>query len=277
MAHIPRKRFGQHFLVDQDIIAAIVDGIHPQKADLMVEIGPGLGALTTPLLARLDHLHVVEIDRDVIAKLRRAYSNERLTIHEGDALKFDFGAFTAGDARPGLRVVGNLPYNISTPLLFHLADYTSRIIDCHFMLQAEVVERMVAEPGGKEYGRLSVMLQYRFEMEQLFEVPPESFDPPPRVNSAIVRMQPKPASALNALSLERLSLLVTKAFSQRRKVLRNTLKGHATEAQMEAAGIDARARAEEIPLENYVRLANALESEAAGTSEGGKAATPAAS
>src|SRR5262245_23534082 len=139
MAHIPRKRFGQHFLVDQDIIAAIVDAIRPQGADLLVEIGPGLGAITKPLLERLDHLHVVEIDRDVIAKLRRDYSNERLTIHEGDALKFDFGALVAGDER-GLRVAGNLPYNISTPLLFHLADYAARIIDCHFMLQAEVIE-----------------------------------------------------------------------------------------------------------------------------------------
>jgi 16S rRNA (adenine1518-N6/adenine1519-N6)-dimethyltransferase len=257
MAHIPRKRFGQHFLVDQDIIAAIVDGIRPQRTDLMVEIGPGLGAITKPLLDRVDHLHVVEIDRDVIAKLRRDYSNERLTIHEGDALKFDFGALVAGDER-GLRVAGNLPYNISTPLLFHLADYTARIVDCHFMLQAEVIERMVAEPGGKEYGRLSVMLQYRFEMERLLEVPPDAFDPPPKVDSAIVRMIPKPASALNAASVERLGDVVTQAFSQRRKVLRNTLKGHATEEQMEAAGIDSKARAEEIPLENYVRLANAL-------------------
>ena len=257
MAHIPRKRFGQHFLVDQDIIAAIVDGIRPQGPDLMVEIGPGLGALTFPLLARLDHLHVVEIDRDVIARLRKQHSNERLTIHEGDALKFDFGALAAGDTR-GLRVVGNLPYNISTPLLFHLADYATRIIDCHFMLQAEVIERMVAEPGGKEYGRLSVMLQYRFEMEQFLDVPPDSFDPPPKVDSAMVRMIPRPASALNAASVEGLGELVTQAFSQRRKVLRNTLKGHATEAQMGAAGIDAKARAEEIPLENYVRLANAL-------------------
>ena len=257
MAHIPRKRFGQHFLVDQDIIAAIVAGIHPQKADLMVEIGPGLGALTTPLSKCLDHLHVVEIDRDVIAKLRRDYSPERLTIHEGDALKFDFGALAAGDPR-GMRVVGNLPYNISTPLLFHLADYAPRIIDCHFMLQSEVVERMVAAPGGKEYGRLSVMLQYRFEMERLLDVPPDAFDPPPRVDSAIVRMIPKPAGALNAIDHERLSFLVTKAFGQRRKVLRNTLKGIATEEQMAAAGIDSRSRAEEVPLENYVRLANAL-------------------
>ncbi|MDB5803230.1 MAG: rRNA ((1518)-N(6)/adenine(1519)-N(6))-dimethyltransferase RsmA [Betaproteobacteria bacterium] len=272
MAHIPRKRFGQHFLVDQDVIAAIVDVIHPQPADLMVEIGPGLGALTKPLLARLDRLHVVEIDRDVIAQLRRDFSNERLTIHEGDALKFDFGALAAGDERPGMRVVGNLPYNISTPLLFHLAEFAPRIVDCTFMLQAEVVERMVAAPGGKEYGRLSVMLQYRFEMEQMLEVPPEAFDPPPRVDSAIVRMVPKAAGAMNATSLERLSKLVTQAFSQRRKVLRNTLKGHVSEAQMEAAGIDARARAEEIPLENYVRLANALE----GGGADAQAASPAA-
>jgi 16S rRNA (adenine1518-N6/adenine1519-N6)-dimethyltransferase len=262
MAHIPRKRFGQHFLVDQGIIAAIVDAIHPQSADLLVEIGPGLGALTAPLLARLNHLHVVEIDRDVIAHLRQSYSNDTLTVHEGDALEFDFGALAAGDDRPGMRVVGNLPYNISTPLLFHLADYAPRIIDCHFMLQSEVVERMVASPGVKAYGRLSVMLQYRFRMERLIDVPPEAFDPPPKVDSAIVRMLPKPAAEQGAVNVGLLGEVVTQAFSQRRKVLRNTLKGRATEAQMADAGIDSRSRAEEVPLENYVRLANALAGEA---------------
>jgi 16S rRNA (adenine1518-N6/adenine1519-N6)-dimethyltransferase len=258
MAHIPRKRFGQHFLVDQDIIAAIVDAIHPQSADLLVEIGPGLGALTAPLLARVNHLHVVEIDRDVIAHLRQTYSNDTLTVHEGDALEFDFGALAAGDDRPGLRVVGNLPYNISTPLLFHLAGYAPRIIDCHFMLQSEVVERLVANPGVKAYGRLSVMLQYRFQMERLLEVPPEAFDPPPKVDSAIVRMIPKQASEQAAVDVNLLSEVVTQAFSQRRKVLRNTLKGRATEEQMAEAGIDSRSRAEEVPLKNYVRLANLL-------------------
>jgi 16S rRNA (adenine1518-N6/adenine1519-N6)-dimethyltransferase len=262
MAHIPRKRFGQHFLVDQDVIASIIDAIHPQPADRMVEIGPGLGALTKPLLARLDHLQVVEIDRDVVARLKREHGTDVLTIHEGDALRFDFGALAAGATR-SMRVVGNLPYNISTPLLFHLADFAPQIIDCHFMLQAEVVERMVAAPGGKEYGRLSVMLQYRFEMERLIEVPPEAFDPPPRVDSAIVRMIPKDAAAMLATDVALLGEVVTQAFGQRRKVLRNTLKGRATEAQMEAAGIDARSRAEEVPLENYVRLANALAKSAA--------------
>jgi 16S rRNA (adenine1518-N6/adenine1519-N6)-dimethyltransferase len=258
MAHIPRKRFGQHFLVDQDIIAAIVDAIHPQRTDLMVEIGPGMAALTAPLLKRLDHLHVVEIDRDVIAHLRATYAGASLSVHQGDALEFDFGALATGTDRPSLRAVGNLPYNISTPLLFHLADYAPRIIDCHFMLQSEVVERMVADPGVKAYGRLSVMLQYRFRMERLIDVPPEAFDPPPRVDSAIVRMIPKPVAEQGALDLNLLSEVVTQAFSQRRKVLRNTLKGRATESQMAEAGIDSRSRAEEVPLENYVKLANLL-------------------
>lgn len=258
MAHIPRKRFGQHFLVDQDIIAAIIDAIHPQRTDLMLEIGPGMAALTAPLLKRLDHLHVVEIDRDVIAHLCSTYASAALTVHQGDALEFDFGALTIAADRPSLRVVGNLPYNISTPLLFHLADYAPRIIDCHFMLQSEVVERMVADPGVKAYGRLSVMLQYRFRMERLIDVPPEAFDPPPRVDSAIVRMIPKPAAEQEAVDVNLLSEVVTQAFSQRRKVLRNTLKGRASEEQMAQAGIDSRSRAEEVPLENYVKLANLL-------------------
>jgi len=218
--HVARKRFGQNFLVDSGIISAIVSAINPQRSDAVVEIGPGLGAITEPLLQRVDHLHVVEIDRDLIARLKKQHSPERMTIHEGDALAFDFAIIGQR-----LRLVGNLPYNISTPLLFHLADYAETVYDMHFMLQKEVVERMVAEPGDADFGRLSVMLQYRFWMEWLIDVPPESFDPAPKVDSAVVRLIPKPLSDLRAKSLDKLGKVVLQAFSQRRKMLRNTLKG----------------------------------------------------
>ena len=251
--HAPRKRFGQNFLVDQGIIAAIVQAIDPHPQDTLVEIGPGLGALTEPLLERLEHLHVVEIDRDLIARLKKRHSRERLTIHEGDALNFDFGSLG-----PRLRVAGNLPYNISTPLLFHLASFADRIWDMHFMLQKEVVERMVAAPGDSAYGRLSVMLQYRFYLEWLIDVPPESFDPPPKVQSAVVRLMPKPREELLACNPEHLAQVVAAAFSQRRKMLRNTLKGLFADPELEALGIPLTARAEELPLEAFVRLANWL-------------------
>ena len=185
MRHIPRKRFGQNFLVDEAAIAAIVAAIAPQPRDRLVEIGPGLGALTRPLSGRLEHLHAIEIDRDIIARLRAELPAARVTLHEGDALRFDFSALG-----PRLRVVGNLPYNISTPLLFHLAQHAAAIFDIHVMLQKEVVERMVAAPSTAEYGRLSVMLQYRFEMEKLLDVPPAAFRPAPKVESAVVRMTP---------------------------------------------------------------------------------------
>ncbi|MDP1680095.1 MAG: 16S rRNA (adenine(1518)-N(6)/adenine(1519)-N(6))-dimethyltransferase RsmA, partial [Candidatus Nitrotoga sp.] len=187
--HKARKRFGQNFLVDEQIIADIIRVIRPEAADIMVEIGPGLGALTRPLLLRLNQLHVVEIDRDIIVRLEKDYPQDKLIIHAGDALKFDLTQLPAP-----LRIVGNLPYNISSPLLFHFSDYCERIRDMHFMLQNEVVERMVAEPSTPAYGRLSVMLQYRFQMEKLLDVPPESFRPSPKVDSAIVRMIPLPAS-----------------------------------------------------------------------------------
>lgn len=249
--HAPRKRFGQNFLVDQGIIAAIVQAIDPRPQDTLVEIGPGLGALTEPLLERLEHLHVVEIDRDLIVRLKQRHARERLTLHEGDALKFDFGSLG-----PRLRVAGNLPYNISTPLLFHLASFADRIWDMHFMLQKEVVERMVAEPGEPAYGRLSVMLQYRFYLEWLIDVPPESFNPPPKVQSAVVRLMPKPREELQVRHPEQLALVVAAAFSQRRKMLRNTLKGLFSDSELEALDISPAARAEELPLEAFVRLAN---------------------
>ncbi len=251
--HVARKRFGQNFLVDNGIIAAIVAAIDPQRGDTVVEIGPGLGALTEPLLARVDHLHVVEIDRDLIARLKKQHPPARLTIHEGDALAFDFAGIGSD-----LRLVGNLPYNISTPLLFHLADCVGVVRDMHFMLQKEVVERMVAEPGDADFGRLSVMLQYRFWLEWLIDVPPESFDPAPKVDSAVVRLIPKPASELAARDPARFARVVQQAFSQRRKMLRNTLKGTLDEAGFSALGIDPTRRAEDIPVADYVRLANYL-------------------
>ncbi len=251
--HVARKRFGQNFLVDHGVIAAIVSAINPQRDDTVVEIGPGLGAITEPLMQRVDHLHVVEIDRDLIARLKKQHPPERMTIHEGDALAFDF-------ARIGknLRLVGNLPYNISTPLLFHLADYVDVLHDMHFMLQKEVVERMVAEPGTADFGRMSVMLQYRFYLEWLIDVPPESFDPPPKVQSAVVRLIPKPVSELNAKSQEKLSQVVLTAFSQRRKMLRNTMKGMLSDAGFAELGIAPTLRPEDVSVEDYVRIANYL-------------------
>ena len=259
--HLPRKRFGQNFLDDTHVIMDIVAAIAPQADDLMVEIGPGLAALTTPLLERLEHLQVVEIDRDLIARLRQRFSPQQLTIHEGDALAFDFASLLPPDAPPssGLRIVGNLPYNISTPLLFHLASFAERVRDMHFMLQKEVVERMVAAPGSAAYGRLSVMLQYRFDMELLFIVPPTAFVPAPKVDSAIVRMTPKPANTLEARDPTHFAALVSAAFSQRRKMLRNTLRDWVTEAELGQLGIAATARAEELALADYVRLSNALQ------------------
>ena len=253
MKHVPRRRFGQNFLVDDGVIAAIVSAIDPQRGDTVVEIGPGLGAITEPLLARLDHLHVVEIDRDLIARLKMRYPPARMTIHEGDALAFDFASI--GD---DLRLVGNLPYNISTPLLFHLADYVGIVRDMHFMLQKEVVERMVAVPGESDFSRISVMLQYRFHLEWLINVPPESFDPPPKVQSAVVRLIPKDVSELNAKSQDKLSQVVQTAFSQRRKMLRNTLKGILSEAGFAELGIDPTRRAEDLAVADYVRIANFL-------------------
>jgi len=257
--HRARKRFGQNFLVSPGIIRKIVEVIAPRAGDTLVEIGPGLGALTAPLLERIDCLHVVEIDRDLIARLRERFSPERLVIHEGDALTFDFGALKG--AGP-LKIVGNLPYNISSPLLFHLAEIADRVAEMHFMLQKEVVDRMVAAPGSGDYGRLSVMLQYRFHMERLFVVPPGAFDPAPKVDSAIVRMIPidfaKVGADRTARDPDLFARLVAAAFSQRRKMLRNTLKEFGGESLLEAQGIAPTARAETLPVDAYVRLSNAL-------------------
>jgi 16S rRNA (adenine1518-N6/adenine1519-N6)-dimethyltransferase len=251
--HIPRKRFGQNFLVDDGIIAGIVEAIRPQRGDTVVEIGPGLGALTEPLLDRLDHLHVVEIDRDLIARLREHHPAQRLTIHEGDVLEFDFS--TLGN---DLRVAGNLPYNISTPLMFRLAAFAGSIRDIHVMLQKEVVERMVAAPGDSEFSRLSVMLQYRFDMEKIIDVPPESFEPAPKVDSAVVRLTPHATLPHPARDEAVFANIVSRAFSQRRKTLRNTLKGLVSDEIFSRLGIDAGARAQELSVADFVHIADTV-------------------
>ena len=251
--HIARKRFGQNFLIDHKVIFDIVQAVAPHPGQTVIEIGPGLGALTKPLSERLDTLHVIEIDRDIIAHLRSCKYADKLVIHEGDVLQFDFSKL-AGPKK----ILGNLPYNISTPLLFHLASYADHVIDMHFMLQKEVVDRMVAQPDTADYGRLSVMLQYFFEMEELFEVPGSAFSPAPKVASAIVRMIPSPGRIGQAHNLEQLRKLVSAAFAQRRKTIRNTLKGIASDGQLRHCGIDPDARAENIPAPAYVRLANDL-------------------
>ena len=262
-AHKAKKKFGQNFFVDEQIIADIIGAIRPEPGDNMVEVGPGLGALTRPLLKRLNHLHVVEIDRDIIARLENDYPQDnpksKLTIHAGDALEFDFATLDAP-----LRIVGNLPYNISSPLLFHFAAYAGRIKDMHFMLQNEVVERMVAGPSTPEYGRLSVMLQYRFLMEKLLDVPPESFRPAPKVDSAIVRMIPLPASEIIVRNEKLFAAIVRTAFGQRRKTLRNTLRGYLDEEDFEMLGIDAQLRAENLGVAEFAKVANYLEERAQG-------------
>ena len=249
--HRARKRFGQNFLSDPNIVRKIIDAIRPRAGETLVEIGPGLGAMTDPLLERVGHLHVVEIDRDLIAHLRERYPDGRLSIHEGDALKFDFGTLDAP-----LRVVGNLPYNISTPLLFHLAGFAARIHDMTFMLQKEVVMRMVAEPGTGEYGRLSVMLQYRFRMARLFDVPPGAFRPAPKVTSSIVRMIPLPAEQRTARDEAVFERVVAAAFGQRRKTLRNTLRDYLEDADFATLGIDPSLRGERLAVADYVAIAN---------------------
>ncbi len=251
MRHIPRKRFGQHFLTDGAIIDAIVATIDPRPGDALVEIGPGLGALTEPLLARSDHLVVIELDRDLAARLRR---KPGLNVIEADVLNVDFEAL-ASQTGQSLRVVGNLPYNISTPILFHLLRAADRIVDQHFMLQREVVDRMAARPGTKDYGRLSVMLQWRYDIENVLSVPPECFDPPPRVDSAIVRMRPLPP--VLGVNPALLGELVTVAFSQRRKLLRHTLGRWLDERGFEGA-FDVRRRAEEVPVAEFLCLAAAV-------------------
>ena len=250
--HLPRKRFGQHFLADGGVIDAIVREIAPRAGQAMVEIGPGLAALTQPLVERLGKLTVIELDRDLAVRLRQ---HPQLKVVESDVLKVDFGALAEQLAAPRLRVVGNLPYNISSPILFHLLQFVDRVEDQHFMLQKEVVDRMVAAPATADYGRLSVMLQWRYAMENVLFVPPEAFDPPPKVDSAVVRMVPYPQPA--AVDEALLSQLVQVAFSQRRKILRHTL-GRWLEQKGFAGHFDVQRRAEEVPVAEYLQLAQAL-------------------
>ena len=253
--HRARKRFGQHFLRDPGVIATIVDAIAPSRDDTLVEIGPGRGAITRPLAGLAGHLHAIEFDRDLAARLRREYAgNESVTIHEADALRFDYAKLGHG-----LRVAGNLPYNISTPLLFALLEYRERIADLHFMLQKEVVERMTAAPGSKAYGRLGIMLGCRFAIDALFDVDRHAFDPPPEVTSSVVRLVPLAPEVYSIDDDKRLSRLVARAFSQRRKTIRNALAGVADTAMLESVGIDPALRPEAIPIADYVRLANTLE------------------
>ena len=252
MKHIARKRFGQHFLTDGAIIDGIVDAIAPLAGEPMVEIGPGLAALTQPLVERLGHLHVIELARDLAVRLR---AHGHLNVIESDVLRVDFTALAQDLKVPRLRVVGNLPYNISSPILFHLLDHVAVIEDQHFMLQKEVIDRMVAKPSTSDYGRLSVMLQWRYDMENVLFVPPQSFDPPPRVDSAVVRMVP--LAAPPALDLRLLEEMVQVAFSQRRKLLRHTL-GRWLEARDFAGSFDTQRRAEEVPVSQYVALVQSL-------------------
>ena len=251
MKHLARKRFGQHFLTDVGVIHAIVAAIDPRPGEAMVEIGPGLGAMTFPLLERAERLTVIELDRDLAVRLRK---NPSLDVIEADVLKVDF-ATLAASAGQRLRVVGNLPYNISTPILFHLLGAVDHVVDQHFMLQKEVVDRMAAGPGSKTYGRLSVMLQWRYAIENVLDVPPEAFDPPPQVDSAVVRMQPLPEAA--GVDPALLGDIVTTAFSQRRKLMRNTL-GRWLEARGFGGEFDLQRRAEEVPVAEYLGLARAV-------------------
>jgi 16S rRNA (adenine1518-N6/adenine1519-N6)-dimethyltransferase len=251
-AHTPRKRFGQNFLVDAHYLRRIVEAVNPLRDDRVVEIGPGLGALTRPLLERLDALTVIEIDRDLAANLSGEFPPDRLTVHSADALEFDFGALGED-----LRIVGNLPYNISSPLLFHLAQFESKLRDLHVMLQKEVVDRMAGHPATPDYGRLSVMLQVRFRVERLFIVPPGAFRPAPKVDSALVRLTPLRETQPQVDDETLFARIVGAAFMQRRKTLRNTLKPWLDASALQACEIDPQARGETLSVAQFVRLANA--------------------
>lgn len=252
MNHRPRKRFGQHFLTSSEIIDQIVAAVAPREGETIVEIGPGQAAITAPLAKLASELHAIEFDRDLAAALQIQYAdNDHVIIHEADALKFDFSSLGTD-----LRIVGNLPYNISTPLLFHLLEYKSCIADAHFMLQKEVVDRMCASPGNKSYGRLTVMLGCQMEVVPLFDVPPSAFSPPPKVTSSIIRMRPIPAPGVEILDKDLLATIVRSAFSRRRKTLRNALQGVVEVSDMAAVGIDPGLRPEQLPIAAWLALAN---------------------
>ncbi len=250
MRHLPRKRFGQHFLHDPYVLSRIVSAIAPRPGDVVVEIGPGEGALTRPLLETLSHLTAIEIDRDLAAWLSGEFPAEKLSVIVADALEFDFGTLPVN-----LRVVGNLPYNVSTPLLFHLEKFASRVQDMHFMLQLEVVDRMAAAHSTPEYGRLSVMLQRRFRVERLFRVPAGAFRPPPKVESAVVRLTPRPAAEIPALDEKVFATVVTRAFGARRKTLRNALSSLIDAGGLTSLGVDPGLRPENVSPACYIKIA----------------------
>jgi 16S rRNA (adenine1518-N6/adenine1519-N6)-dimethyltransferase len=251
MTHRPRKRFSQNFLVDQTVIHDIVNAVSPTSGDAMVEIGPGLGAITKPLANVVRPLHVIEIDRDIVERLRAEFLPDQLVIHQGDVLQFDFA--TLG---PELRVVGNLPYHISSPILFHLAASAHVLRDIHVMLQTEVVDRLTAAPATSEYGRMSVMLQYHFDIEKVLDVSATAFRPEPKVESAVIRMTPRRGAWRRALNQELLAQTVALAFSQRRKTLRNTLGRVLSEADFHALSVNPQARAQTLGVEEFVRIAD---------------------
>lgn len=255
MKHRPRKRFGQHFLTAPEIVDQIVAAVQPRAGDVIVEIGPGRAAITEPLAALAMTLHAIEFDRDLVAALRvRFAARDNVIVHQADALRFDFASL--GDE---LRIVGNLPYNISTPLMFHLLKFSDHIVDAHLMLQKEVVDRMCAGPGSRDYGRLTVMLGCRLEVLPLFEVPPEAFTPPPKVTSAVARLRPLPAGTFDIRDSDRFAAVVKLAFSRRRKTLRNALQGLVDAAEIEAAGLDPGCRPEQVPIAGWVALANGVD------------------
>ena len=257
LSHIPRKRFGQNFLTDQRVISSIAAAISPRGSDHLVEIGPGQGALTETLAPAGCKLDVIELDRDLIAGLLAAFSvHDDFALHSADALKFDFATLVKND-KP-LRIVGNLPYNISTPLIFKILENTQIIQDMHFMLQLEVVQRLAASPGSKHWGRLGIMTQYHCQVEHLFDVPPTAFNPPPKVQSAIVRLVPYKESPWPACEESQLRKVVQIAFAQRRKTLRNNLKGLIDTDELERLGIDPGARAETLALTEFIAITNAI-------------------
>ncbi|MFZ9495645.1 MAG: 16S rRNA (adenine(1518)-N(6)/adenine(1519)-N(6))-dimethyltransferase RsmA [Candidatus Methylopumilus sp.] len=253
MKHIAKKKFGQNFLKDTSIINAIIQSINPVPDDLLIEIGPGLGALTKPLLEKTNHLLAIEVDRDIVAWMENEYSKKNITVFNEDILNFNFDQF---DQK--VRIVGNLPYNISTPILFKCIDNITNIKDLHFMLQKEVVDRMIAVPSSSEYGRLSVMLQYYFVMEHLVHVPKESFDPEPKVESSFVRLIPYKHYPFVANNIEQFGRIVKEAFSQRRKTIRNTLKSFISENDFQKIGINPQLRAENLSVSDFVKISNYL-------------------